>query len=304
MTANRAAPARPWLGAVVLAAALWAAAPAHAGASGYCDDGSELDAAQKSRLLRFAAVIRDELAASGSTAALVSRSGLDLGRFGQRYSHAGIALRHSPATPWAVRQLYYACDEGRPRLFDQGLAAFVLGLQSPDIGHVAVQLLPVAAAAALERAALDKRLALSLLAADYSANAHPFSTRFQNCNQWVAELMAGAWGGPVPGRAAAQRWLRAQGYEPVRFEGSLWHFLGAHFVPFIHRAGHPEDDLQAGRYRVSMPASLQALVRRLHPGGTTLEFCHDGTRVVVRRDGAPLDAACVPAAGDRVVALD
>jgi hypothetical protein len=95
--------------------------------SAYCDAPPPLTAGQQGRLLRAAAVLADALEASGRRVAIVSRSGLDLRWFGQRYSHAGISLKASPGSPWAVRQLYYACDEKQPRLFDQGLAAFVLG---------------------------------------------------------------------------------------------------------------------------------------------------------------------------------
>jgi hypothetical protein len=54
--------------------------------------------------------------------------------------------------------------------------------------------------AALQAAALDTPLALQLLGGSYSANAHAFSTRYQNCNQWVAELLAEAWGPARPTR--------------------------------------------------------------------------------------------------------
>jgi hypothetical protein len=40
------------------------------------------------------------------------------------------------------------------------------------------------------------------------------------------------------------------------------------------------------------------------PGVRRLEFCRVGTRVVVRRDGAPLDADCSSADGDTVLAID
>ncbi|WP_308602031.1 DUF2145 domain-containing protein [Massilia sp. Dwa41.01b] len=107
-----------------------------------------------------------------------------------------------------MRQLYYACDESRPRLFDQGIAGFALGAEAPARGHMSLVFLPGAEGASVAAAALDKPLALSLLAGQYSANAHAFSTRYQNCNQWVAELLASAWGGLAGGldaRAAAPR---------------------------------------------------------------------------------------------------
>ncbi len=290
--------------AVASTTALGAADTAEAGAFRYCDDPPPLDAAQQGRMLRLAAIVKTELEASGASVALVARSGLDLGRFGQRYSHAGLSLKASPDTPWAVRQLYFACDERRPRLYDQGLAAFLLGMQSPSLGYISVLLLPPAAAAAVQQAALDKQVALQLLAADYSANAYPYSQRYQNCNQWVAELLASAWGGGEPSRAAAQAWLREQGYEPTVFEGSRPLFWLSTFAPWLHRDDHPVEDLEAARYQVSMPASLQAFVQRREPDTRRLEICHDEHRVVVRRGGASFAEACVPEAGDTDISLD
>ena len=130
----------------------------------YCDSPPKLNAAQQDKLLRVAGVIKAELEASGVSLALVARSGLKLGLFGMRYSHAGLTLKASPDTRWAVRQLYFACEEQKPRVFDQGLAAFLLGTDEPALGYISVLTLPPAAAAALEPVALDNRRALALLA--------------------------------------------------------------------------------------------------------------------------------------------
>ena len=62
--------------------------------SRFCDRSQELSAAEQDKLLRFAAVVREELAATEGSVALISRSGLDLSRFGIRYSHAALAWRH------------------------------------------------------------------------------------------------------------------------------------------------------------------------------------------------------------------
>ena len=117
----------------LLAAALllFASAGAWAGIPTFCDRADKVTAADQDRVLRFAAAVKDELARSGASLALVARAGLDLSRFGLLYSHAGIALKNNPDGPWAVRQLYYACDESRPRLFDQGMSGFVLGADAP-----------------------------------------------------------------------------------------------------------------------------------------------------------------------------
>jgi hypothetical protein len=313
---HRAPRWRAYAAPLALAAALQA--PAHAGVLRYCDKPPERSAAEQDRLLRFAAVVKTELAASGASMALVARSGLDLSRFGHRYSHAGVSLRRSPETPWAVRQLYYACDEQRPRLFDQGLSGFLLGMDVPELGYVSALLLPAGEAAALERAALDKPLALALLGDTYSANAFPFSTRYQNCNQWVLELLARAWSADAltwPGtgsetlpegvRASAQSWLQAKAYAPSVFElGSpLWMWVGA-LIPWVHSDDHPAADTETWRYRVSMPASIEAFVRQHVPQATRVEFCHNQRHIVVRRGWEPLAEGCEPAPGDTVVALD
>jgi hypothetical protein len=279
---------------------------AHAGLR-YCDRPATLTVEQKDRLFRFGAVIKAELENSGATLAIVARSGLDLSRFGLRYSHAGFSLKASPNTPWSVRQLYYACDEGRPRIFDQGLSGFVLGTDEPAVGYVSVVLLPTAEAGALEAAALDNARALQLLNTSYSANAYAWGLQYQNCNQWVAEMLATAWGriadGDAP-RAQAQQWLARQGYAPTRIavgnRALMW--AGA-FVPWLHDNDHPPDDIAAMAYRVSMPASIEGFVHATVPGASRIEFCHAGRQVVVHRGWEPIAEGCVAGADDSVITL-
>lgn len=286
------------------AALLGAAAAAQAGSPPRgCDRPVEVTAGQQDRLLRFAAVVRDALAASGAEAALIARSGTDLSRFGLRYSHAGVALAgglgEGADMPWAVRQLYYACAEGRPRLFDQGLAGFVSGNDDARVGFIRVLLLPPEAAAPLAAAVRDRPLALGLLNARYSANAYPFNTRFQNCNQWVAELIAAASTG-ARSREAAQAWLRREGYAPEPVQVSPWLLLAGHAVPWLHFGDHPVEQLDAGRVQTSLPDSLDAFAQQRWPAARRLEFCHGPHGVVRREGGAPLADGCVPQAGDRV----
>jgi hypothetical protein len=278
-----------------------------AGVFRYCDPPAELDAAQQDTLFRFAAVIKSTLDASGQGLALVARSGLDLSRFGMRYSHAGVSLRASPNGPWSVRQLYYDCDERKPRLFDQGLSGFLVGTGDPSIGYVSVVLVPEAEVA-LERAVQDNRRAMRLLGSTYSANAYAFEPRYQNCNQWVAEMLAVAWGGvgdDIDARAQAQRWLQARGYVPARFEvgNRVLMWLGG-TLPWLHSDDHPPLDIEAQVFRVSMPASIEAFARTTVPGAQRLEFCHTGRRVVVRRGWEPIAEGCVPADGDTVISLE
>jgi hypothetical protein len=237
----------------------------------------------------------------------VSRAGIDLKRFGARYSHGGIALRDSDDGPWSVRQLYYDCGERAPRLFDEGLAGFVGGSGDPSLRYLSIVLVP-GAEAPLARAALDKGRALGLVGAAYSANAYAFGQRYQNCNQWVAELLGVAWGGLADGadvRARAQRWLREAGYAPTRFESRNPLMIAAvAALPHLHVDDHPAEELAAGRLGVSMPAAIEAFVRERVPGARRIELCHGDGRIVVREGWEPIAEGCVPRNGDRVVSLE
>ncbi|WP_082491767.1 DUF2145 domain-containing protein [Duganella sp. Leaf126] len=326
--------------------------------SRFCDRSQELTAAEQSRLLRFAGVLRAVLgddaaagaaggmtngaadgmtsdasggatngaaggptngaaggmtegagASADSSVALVSRSGLDLSRFGIRYSHAALAWR-SDAGVWAARQLYYACDERRPRIFDQGLAGFAMGTDDPKLGYISVVRLPPEAVLALRPALLDRPRVTHLLAAQYSANAYAFSTRYQNCNQWVAEMLAAGWGDLADDdhlRERAQDWLRTARYTPAPVAIDSWWLMQAgRFVPLLHLDDHPDHDRAARQLVISLPTSLERFVQYRFPASERVELCHDDKRVVVRHGWTPIADGCVPdfTQGDRVIALD
>lgn len=160
----------------------------------------------------------------------------------------------------------------------------------------------------MERVALDNALALRLLGASYSANAYAYGSRYQNCNQWLIELLATAWGAlpaAADPRVAAQSWLKASGYEAAVFQlpwrPLLW--LTA-LSPWLHRDDHPAEDLGQALFRVSMPAAIEAFVRRQLPSAERVEFCHTEAHVVIRRGWEALAPGCVPGVGDQVIALD
>lgn len=297
--------------ALVLA---WVAAcSAHASSLNYCQQTAQPTAAVQDRLIQVAAIVKKTLDDSGHSLALVSRSGLALQRLGQRYSHAGISLQGSPNTPWSVRQLYYACDSQRPKIFDQGMSGFVLGAEDPTEVYLSIVLLPSEATATLERAVLNERLALQLLSSKYSANAYAFSLRYQNCNQWLAELLAMAWSA-VPSdalpdtvddtRLQAQQWLKSESYLPtilrVGWQPLMW--LARH-LPWLHSDDHPQEDLDAAQFRVSMPQSIEAFVRMRWPDAQRLEVCYTENQVVVHRGWTLVAAGCAAAEDDQVFSL-
>lgn len=278
----------------------------------FCPTPAPVSAAQADGHLQMAQLIQNDLDAQGVSVGVVSRSGLNLRAIGHLYSHAGwlrgprAGSQSDPARtawPWTVRQLYFDCASGRPRVFDEGLPGFVRGVAPGSRPRLSVVWWPVADTLLLQRAVGDDALAVALVAPRYQAQAHPWSGDAQNCNQWLVELLAAAWSG-ARDRAGAQRWLLEQGYAGSRIDLPWvgW-LLAAAWFPHMGLSGHPPSDLQALQFEVSMPMSLEAFVRRRWPQAQRMEWCLDEGHVVVRRGWEPLDEACTVQSGDRLHAL-
>jgi hypothetical protein len=161
---------------------------------------------------------------------------------------------------------------------------------------------------ALRPALTDNPRVLHLLAAQYSANANAYGLRYQNCNQWIMEMIAAGWGGLADGedlRERAQAWLRDAHYAPAPVDvDSRLLMLASYFVPLLHLDDHPADDRWAMKLRISLPSSVETFVRERFPASQRIEICHDERRVVVHRGWQPIADGCTPGDGDRVVRLD
>lgn len=267
--------------------------------------------------LQVAALIQEEWRARGAAAAVIARSGLNLKTIGHRYSHAGFLTGEG-----AVRQLYFDCDTAQPRVFDEGLAGFVRGVARDALPRFSVLWWPPEQAPLLALSVADDARATALVSPNYQAQAHVWSLHTQNCNQWLVELMALAFGAgadlqtnpqtlpqPNPGadqeadrmahRVAAQRWLREHGYtgSVVQLPWVGW-LMAAALLPHMGLQHHPAQDLQALRFEVSLPASVERFVQRQWPQAQRVEWCLRGAEVVVRRGWGPLDEHCTPQPGD------
>ena len=183
-----------------------------------------------------------------------------------------------------------------------------MGIDDPALGYVSIVRLADDAAESLRRASLDSPRALSLVAASYSANAYSYSLRHQNCNQWVVEMLAVAWGELSEGddlRGRAQGWLRNAHYapEPVAV-GSPALMFASMFIPFLHLDDHPDEDRLAMKLHVSLPSTVEAFIRDRVPRSERVELCHDGHQVIVHHGWTPIADGCKPGEGDRIVSLD
>jgi len=145
--------------------------------------------------------------------ALVGRAGSDLStlRFAgetPRFTHVALAVREDGE--WWVHHLLNTHGGKHGHLYRQPLIDFFR--DDPFAYRVSL----VAPSSALQHAiagVLRSPLRQTLFTPHYSRIAYPFSTRYMNSNQWVAEIVGAARGGGET-RADVQRFLAASGLEP------------------------------------------------------------------------------------------
>jgi hypothetical protein len=188
------------------------------------------------------------------------------------------------------------------------MAGFATGGDHPEQVYITLLLPPPEAAEPLARAALDRALALRLLAARYSANAYPFSLDYQNCNQWVMEVLASAFAPPAvaqPTRAQAQTWLREAGYapEPVHVDSRVVMWVGR-VMPLLHFDDHPPEAIARREVQTSLPDGIEAFVLARWPATQRVELCLGPQGAVMREGLSMLREGCVPAPDDRVVEMN
>lgn len=194
---------------------------------------------------------------------LLARGGQDLSRFGLVYSHLAFALRDDQGQ-WRVVHELNRCKTGRSDLYREGLVNFIgEGVLRADV----LVLVP--------KVDLQVRLRQLLLASAngatqrlheprYSLVAYPFSTEYQNSNQWVLEVLASAAmpGPPSTDRKQAQAWLRTAGYQPASLHIKLQERLAARFgIDNATTTDHPASERLTGDYSVVTVDSVADFMR-------------------------------------------
>jgi hypothetical protein len=201
------------------------------------------------KALELALKTREKLEQSQAKLVLIGRVGSDLSKHGLRYSHAGFAWRDSPKGRWIVTHLLNHCGSATSALFEEGLGNFFM-----DDPFVYEAIVAVPSPALQERlvAVLDSPLPLALYTPAYSMIAHPFSTRYQNSNQWLLELSAaGLANRQIFNRADAHRWLRESDYAASSVAISAMERIGAGlFSANVRFDDHEFHERSSGRYKI------------------------------------------------------
>ena len=216
------------------------------------------------KAFRLALKTRDALEASGAEVALIGRVGQDLSKYRLRYSHLGFAWRDHPQGRWLVVHELNQCGTAVSDLFNEGLANFFL---DDLFAWEAMIVVPGEEMQKKIAASLREGRFVRLHEPSYNMLAYPFSTRYQNSNQWALEVVADAVGpGPLSGRAEAQQWLKANGYAPTTLEIPAMTRLGGRmFRANIAFDDHPSERRWAGQIDTVTVESVFAFVTARDP---------------------------------------
>lgn len=208
----------------------------------------------------------DEMAErQGTEVVLIARAGQDLGKYGLRYSHLGIAYRDPAALggrgAWRVVHKLNQCGSRRSALYRQGLAEFFGdGLFLHEAGVVVIA--PALSARFAAHLKNDDLLTL-LHEPHYNMLAYPWSGPYQQSNQWAIETLAALLEPGVVSRAEARLWLRERGYRPSTLQISPLTRLGAR-ISAAHIAfdDHPFERRMAGQIDTVTVDSVFAWMQR------------------------------------------
>lgn len=239
--------ALPAIGAALIATALLIAPlPASAGEPRCDETPPTVD--KVARAVTAATRLERSLDGTGAQFAIIARVGSDLGRHGISYTHAGLVWRDDPAGRWQITHVLNDCGGSFSRLYRQGLMQFFL---DDPVRYDALVLVPAPAMRDAMVARLASGAATTLHQPRYSALAYPYSTTYQNSNQFVLENLVLARAGMLSaGRDKAIDELQRSGFRPhvVRLTG--FERLAGGFKANMRFDDHPRSAIEDNRYAV------------------------------------------------------
>ncbi|MEQ1516051.1 MAG: DUF2145 domain-containing protein [Usitatibacteraceae bacterium] len=235
------------------------------------------DALVVQRALGLAYRSQQSLEASGAQVALIARAGQNLTQYGVRYSHFGFVWRDHPKGAWRVVHELNHCGTAASEIYDDGLGNFFLD----DLWKMeAVILIPSEPTQQRIATLLKSRNHLVLHDAHYNMVAYPFSTKYQNSNQWALETFAAAEArdAVVSSRDQAQQWLQLAGYRPTELKLGAMTRLGARISKAnVAFDDHPGELRWSDRIRTVTVDSVFNFVAKRDPAAVRIEVNESNT---------------------------
>lgn len=202
------------------------------------------------KAFQLAVKTRNALDATGAQVALVARVGQDLSQYNLHFSHMAFVWRDHPQGRWLVMHALNQCGTAESALYNEGLANFFFDdMFAWDALIITPS--PELQAKIVERLKNLQQLE-SMHQGRYNMLAYPFSTQYQNSNQWVLEILADAMRAAQQNdRAQSQAWLKQNGYKPsILHILALQRLAGRLFKANVAFDDHPNGDRFAGKIAV------------------------------------------------------
>jgi hypothetical protein len=286
--------AREWLRALVGVLAIVSATTALAGQT--CE-ATPPDTVSMTRALGLAERLQRSLDSTDAQVVIVARAGQDLRKYGLQWSHlafayreevpmpvapvdradtlgsAGAAMidglpkRHPPRSTWRIAHKLNQCGTAEAAIFRQGLAEFFL--DTPYRYEAAYVVPNPEVQAALLQVLIDDQRLVQWHTPAYSVVAYPWSTRYQQSNQWALETLAGSLDPAADTRERAQAWLQLHDYQPsVLHIGALTRLGGRMTRANVAFDDHPNAKRFNDHIETVTVESMFAWLRRTQLAGT------------------------------------
>lgn len=234
--------------------------PLHAVAGTACSEKQPTaDTVQKA--FQLATKTREALDASGAQVALLGRAGQDLSKYNLRFSHMAFVWRDHPQGRWLTVHELNQCGTAVSALYNEGLANFFFDDMFAWDALIVTPSVELQAKI-VERLSKPKQL-LNMHQPRYNMVAYPFSTQYQNSNQWVLEVLADAMrNAQQADRGASQAWLKQNGYQPSMLNIPAIHRLaGRMFKANVAFDDHPNKERYAGKIEVVSVDSVSNFIK-------------------------------------------
>ena len=220
--------------------------------------------------------LHTELEASQAQIAFVGRVGSDFSEYGLKYSHMGVVVKNHPKGKWIFSHLLNHCGSSESALYDEGLITFFM---DAPFAYEAIIIIPSKAMQTAMQRKLENGWGERFHEAKYNTIANPFSTRYQNSNQWLLELIAASNSlYSVNDRNAAQQLLKQTRFNPDYVQISGGKRLGASlFKRNIYFDDHSEQTQQSERYPLVTVRSVARYLRLTDVAQTVKEIRLEAT---------------------------
>ena len=107
----------------------------------------------------------------------------------------------------------------------------------------------------------------------YNMVSYPWSTKYQQSNQWVIETMAAAVEPGITSRDQAQAWLKFKGYEPSTLKLNAMERLGARVTAAnVAFDDHPNEKRFSDRIETVTVDSVFTWIQRAQLGKRPVEL--------------------------------